>query len=87
MDNEREKKVIQDIFAITSHCLLCGEIPTERETLLQLFQKVEATEEEIVQLAKDNKLKWLYDIHHHLSKEEYNKAMNLSLAHYLRTQD
>ena len=57
MDKKREKKVIQDIFAITSHCLLCGELPTDREKLLQLFQKVEATEEEIIQLAKDDKLR------------------------------
>ena len=87
MDSEREKKVIQDIFAITSHCLLCGEIPTERETLLELFQKVEATEEEIIQLAKDNKLRWLRDNRYPKNEEEYNKAMNLSLVHYLRTQD
>ena len=83
MDKKRETKVIQDIFAITSHCLLCGEIPTEKEKLLQLFQKVEATEEEIIQLAKDNKLRWLRDHRYPKNEEEYNKAMNLSLAHYL----
>ena len=83
MDKKRETKVIQDIFAITSHCLLCGEIPTEKDKLLQLFQKVEATEEEIIQLAKDNKLRWLRDSCYPKNEEEYNKAMNLSLAHYL----
>ena len=83
MDKKRETKVIQDIFAITSHCLLCGEIPTDKERLLQLFQKVEATEEEIIQLAKDNKLRWLRDNRYPKNEEEYNKAMNLSLAHYL----
>ena len=83
MDKKRETKVIQDIFAITSHCLLCGEIPTEKEKLLQLFQKVEATEEEIIQLAKDNKLRWLRDHRYPKNEQEYNKAMNLSLAHYL----
>jgi hypothetical protein len=83
MDKKREKKVIQDIFAITSHCLLCGELPTDREKLLQLFQNVEATDEEILQLAKENKLYWVYDIYHNQNKEEYNKTMNISLAHYL----
>ena len=83
MDKKRETKVIQDIFAITSHCLLCGEIPTEKDKLLQLFQKVEATEEEIIQLAKDNKLRWLRDHRYPKNEQEYNKAMNLSLAHYL----
>lgn len=83
MDSNRETKVIRDIFAITSQCLICGELPTETEKLMKLFQKVEATKEEIIQLAKDNKLKWLYDIHHHESKEDYNKNMSMSLAHYL----
>ena len=83
MDSKKEKKVCSQIFAITSHCLLCGHLPTDREKLLQLFQKVDATAEEILQLARENKLEWVYDIHHHQSKEEYNKIMNTSLAHYL----
>lgn len=85
MDKKRESKVIRHIFAITCQCLLCGNMPTDRKTLLQLFERVEATEEEILQLAKDNKLEWVYDIHHNESKEEYQKNMNLSLAHYLDT--
>ena len=83
MDGKREKKVIQDIFAITSHCLLCGELPTDKQKLMKLFQRVEATEEEIIKLAKDNKLTWLRDIHCHESEKEYKNNMNLSLAHYL----
>ena len=83
MESKRETTVINDIFAITSHCLLCGHLPTDREKLLQLFQKVDATEEEIVQLAKDNKLKWLRAFDYHESEEDYNKNMSLSLVHYL----
>ena len=83
MESKRETTVINDIFAITSHCLLCGHLPSDKDKLLHLFKNVKATPEEIGQLAKDNKLKWLRAFDYHESEEDYNKNMSLSLVHYL----
>ena len=70
--NSKEKKVIQKIFAITSQCLLQGNLPTDEK-------------DEIIQLAKENKLEWLsaYGDPNSQNKEEYNKRMSVSLATYL----
>ena len=79
-----EKKIINQIFAITTQCLLLGYLPTEKEKLMNLFKDVDVTREEIIQLAKDNKLKWVYEHNNcYESVEEYNKSMSQSLAHYL----
>ena len=83
-NNINMEKIINQIFAITSRCLLIGYLPTEKEKLMNLFKDVNVTREEIIQLAKDNKLKWVYDRNNcYQSIEEYNKSMNQSLAHYL----
>ena len=57
----------------------------EKDKLMKLFSNANATKEEFVQLAKENKLKWVYDIslRNIQSKEEFNRNMNISLAHYL----
>lgn len=83
--NSKEKKVIQQIFAITSQCLLQGNLPTDKKQLMKLFQPVDATKDEIIQLAKENKLEWLtvYGDPNSQNKEEYNKRMSVSLATYL----
>tara|TARA_B100000925_G_C21879187_1_gene417691 strand:+ start:202 stop:480 length:279 start_codon:yes stop_codon:yes gene_type:complete len=83
--NSKEKKVIQKIFAITSQCLLQGNLPTDEKQLMKLFQPVDATKDEIIQLAKENKLEWLsaYGDPNSQNKEEYNKRMSVSLATYL----
>ena len=84
MNNKSKmESVISKIFAITTQCLMCGHLPTEKEKLMALFKNVDATEEEIIELAKTNKLEWVYDIHCHVSKQEYTKSMNESLHHYL----
>ena len=80
------EKIINQIFAITTQCLLLGYLPTEKEKLMNLFKDVDVTREEIIQLAKDNKLKWVYDrdiVNCYESVEQYNKSMSQSLAHYL----
>ena len=83
--NSKEKKVIQQIFAITSQCLLIGNLPTDEKQLMKLFQPVDATKDEIIQLAKENKLEWLtvYGYPNSENREEYNKRMSVSLATYL----
>ena len=86
MDSKRETSVIRKIFAITSTCMLSGHLPNEKDKLMKLFEKVEATKEEIIQLAKDNKLQWVREYDPYCFEkdiEEYNKRMSLSLAHYL----
>ena len=80
------EKIINQIFAITSQCLLFGYLPKKKEKLMNLFKDVDVTREEIIQLAKDNKLKWVYDrdiVNCYESVEQYNKSMSQSLAHYL----
>lgn len=81
--NYSESSVIQDIFAITSQCLIQGHLPTDKEQLMTLFKKVKATKEEIIRLAKDNKLRWLRDAHCRQNEEEFRKNMNIALATYL----
>ena len=80
---KRLEVVVNQIYAITTKCLLEGHLPTQKTQLMKLFSNVNATKEEIVQLAKENKLKWVYDISLIQSKEEFNRNMNTSLAHYL----
>ena len=80
------EKIINQIFAITTQCLLLGYLPKKKEKLMNLFKDVDVTREEIIQLAKDNKLKWVYDrdiVNCYESVEQYNKSMSQSLAHYL----
>lgn len=77
------ESVISKIFAITTQCLMCGHLPTEKEKLVALFKNVDATVEDIIELARTNKLRWVYDIDCNVSKEEYTKLMNKSLHHYL----
>ena len=79
----KENKIISQIYAITSRCLICGYLPTEKEELMMIFKDIDATKEDIIKLAKCNKLRWLRTTDTVLGEQDYNKAMSKSLAHYL----
>lgn len=85
MSDKKTEDIIKKIFAITTKCLMEGHLPTEKQKLMSLFQNVNATEEEIIVLAKENKLEWVYPTYSSRSKEDYIKSMNQSLYHYLTT--
>lgn len=78
-----DEQVCKQIFAITAVCLQIGHLPTQADELMHLFKDV-ADKETIMRLAKENKLYWVRDMNCGQPAEEYRKAMNKALLHYLK---
>jgi hypothetical protein len=76
--------VIGRIKAKTDTALQLGYMPKDPDGIMNLLQGIPVTLNEVYKLATDNKLEWVRGMDEPKSPEEYQRAMNKSMARYLK---
>jgi hypothetical protein len=76
--------VIGQIKAVFHRQMVTGHMPKDPDGIMNLLQGIPVTLNEVYKLATDNKLEWVRGMGEPKSPEDYQRAMNKAMAHYLK---
>jgi hypothetical protein len=76
--------VIGQIKAVFHRHMVTGHMPKDPEEIMKLLGGIPVSLKELYKLAETNKLEWIYAMGMDQSREDYQRAMNKAMAHYLK---